>query len=144
MAQPPPPSQLGSFSCKAEGPRGWRAVVGDLPGDSWTRLRALPEPKARCLLSGGQEGAASPVWGCCDLGTSTWWKEDPSLRADPRGRGIEDENGTPALGHQALLALCPDGSVNPSAGTNPSVYQGVLERSSRHASWLDYRFQVQI
>ena len=61
VAQPPPPSQLGSFSCKAEGPRGWRAVDRDLRGDSCTRLPALPEPKARCLPSSGQQGVAPPV-----------------------------------------------------------------------------------
>lgn len=60
-------------------------------GDSWTRLPALPEPKAR---SGQEEEkkAAALVRGCRDLGILTWGKEGPSRPANQRGRGVKGED----------------------------------------------------
>lgn len=62
-------------------------------------------------------------------------------RAPPCGRTnaigeLRTRTGLGLWGFRLCLSLCPDGSVNRSAGTNPGVYQGVPERSSRRSSGL--------
>lgn len=87
-------------------------------GDSWTRLPALPEPTARCLLLGGQEKVAAPVWGCRDLGILKWGKEDPSLPAKQSGRGVEGKDRC----SRASSSACPVSRWLQVYRTNPSVY----------------------
>lgn len=74
---PPPPPQLGSFSCKAEGSR-WS--VGRSVGPTRRQLDPAAGPSPTQSLShpsGGQEEVAPSIWGARTLGPRCRGKKAP-------------------------------------------------------------------